>query len=153
MCVIYLLRRDGERTEVLLGDKRTGLGIGKVVGPGGKVEHGESLRDAAVREVQEETGVVVAASALLPAGRIDYFFPTRPAWSQRSHVFTCTEWSGEPVDSEELAPHWVALEDVPYDRMWDDAARWLPDVLRGGRVDATFTFGPDLATVVDPPRS
>ena len=37
---------------------------------------------------------------------------------------------------------------VPYPRMWDDASRWLPGVLRGGTVDARFTFGADLATVV-----
>jgi len=151
VCVVYLLRCDGERTEVLLGDKRTGLGLGKVVGAGGKIEPGESVREAAVREVREETGVEIDAADLEPAGRIDYFFPTKPAWSQRSHVFTCTRWSGEPAETAELSPRWFAREDVPYERMWDDARRWLPDVLRGGRVDATFTFGPDLETVIDPP--
>ena len=42
VCVCYLTRvaADGRR-EVLLGRKRTGLGLGKIVGPGGKVELGE----------------------------------------------------------------------------------------------------------------
>jgi 8-oxo-dGTP diphosphatase len=71
-----------------------------------------------------------------------------PAWSQRSHVFTCLAWRGEPEESEEIVPQWFALDDVPYARMWDDAARWLPDVLRGGRIRASYTFGDDLATVV-----
>jgi 8-oxo-dGTP diphosphatase len=32
--------------------------------------------------------------------------------------------------------------------MWDDARHWLPGVLAGIRVEATFTFGADLASVV-----
>ncbi|MGL4256410.1 MAG: 8-oxo-dGTP diphosphatase, partial [Microbacterium sp.] len=129
-------------------DKRTGLGRGKVVGIGGKLDPGEAPRDAAVREVAEEVGVRIEASDLLKAGVIDYHFPTKPAWSQRSTVFVARRWSGEPVETAEITPHWYAVADVPYARMWDDAVRWLPGVLRGGSVDARFTFGPDLSTVV-----
>jgi 8-oxo-dGTP diphosphatase len=148
VCVVYLLRIGTEGLEVLLGDKRTGLGRGKVVGIGGKLDPGETPRDAAVREVAEEVGVRIAASDLLTAGVIDYHFPTKPAWSQRSTVFVARRWSGEPVETAEITPHWYAVADVPYARMWDDAVRWLPGVLRGGSVDARFTFGPDLSTVV-----
>ena len=148
VCVVYLLRRGPAGTEVLLGDKRTGLGQGKVVGIGGKLDRGESAHDAAVREVFEETGVRIEAADLRLAGAIDYFFPTRPAWSQRSTVFVCRRWQGEPVETDEITPRWYSLDAVPYSRMWDDASRWLPGVLRGGTVDARFTFGADLATVV-----
>lgn len=148
VCVVYLLRTGADGLEVLLGDKRTGLGRGKVVGIGGKLDPGETTRDAAVREVFEEIGVGVEASDLLEAGAIDYHFPTRPEWSQRSTVFTARRWSGEPAETAEITPRWYRLADVPYRRMWDDAVRWLPGVLRGGRVDARFTFGPDLSTVV-----
>lgn len=148
VCVVYLVRRGADGLEVLLGDKRTGLGQGKVVGIGGKLDPGESAHDAAVREVFEETGVRIAAADLHVAGAVDYFFPTRPAWSQRSTVFVCRRWTGEPVQTDEITPHWYPLDEVPYSRMWDDASRWLPGVLRGGTVDARFTFGADLATVV-----
>lgn len=148
VCVVYLLRRGPGGTEVLLGDKRTGLGQGKVVGIGGKLDHGESAEEAAVREVEEEIGVRIEASALHLAGTIDYHFPTRPAWSQRSTVFVCRRFQGVPVETAEITPRWYALDAVPYPRMWDDASRWLPGVLRGGTVDARFTFGSDLSTVV-----
>jgi 8-oxo-dGTP diphosphatase len=153
VCVCYLLREQEGRTEVLLGRKKEGLGKGNFVGLGGKLEPGESAVDAAVREVFEEAGVMVAASDLEPRGRLTYHFPHREAWSQESSVFVCRTWRGEPVGSDELDPEWFAVDAVPFEEMWDDARRWLPEVLSGGRVRRTFVFGEDLATVVAEPES
>lgn len=149
VCVAYLLRESARGSEVLLGYKRTGLGLGRVVGIGGKVEAGESIVEGLVREIREETGLVVEPSALEPVGVLDYLFPHEPSWSQRSHVFVCREFAGEPVPTEEIEPAWFAVDEVPYERMWDDARRWLPQVLRGGRTGGVYTFGADLATVVE----
>jgi 8-oxo-dGTP diphosphatase len=149
VCVCYLLRESTGGTEVLLGRKKHGLGVGNFVGLGGKLEPGESAVDAAVREVFEESGVVVAASDLEPRGLLSYSFPHREAWSQESNVFVCRTWRGEPRGSDELDPEWFALERVPYDEMWDDARRWLPGVLAGASVRRSFVFGEDLATVVE----
>jgi 8-oxo-dGTP diphosphatase len=142
--VVYLLRSDGH---VLLGRKRRGLGEGKVVGPGGKREPGESAVDAAVREVSEEVGLVVDPADLEHRGTLDYRFPYRPSWSQISDVFVCRRWAGEPSGSDELVADWVPVDRMPYESMWDDARYWLPGVLRGGRVDARFSFAADNASV------
>jgi len=149
VCVCYLLREHGGVTEVLLGRKKHGLGVGNFVGLGGKLEPGESAVDAAVREVFEEAVVVVAASDLEPRGLLSYFFPHRESWSQESSVFVCRSWRGEPRGSDELDPEWFPLDGVPYAEMWDDARRWLPGVLAGASVRRSFVFGEDLATVVE----
>lgn len=149
VCVAYLIRQRPSGREVLLGRKRTGLGAGRLVGPGGKLEPGESALEAIVREVAEEVGLLLLPAVLQHRGEISYHFPHRPAWSQHSTVFVCESFDGEPKASEELDPSWYRIDDVPYHRMWDDARLWLPMVLAGGRVDRAFTFGEDLATVVD----
>ncbi|MBB2975954.1 8-oxo-dGTP diphosphatase [Microbacterium endophyticum] len=151
VCAVYMMRPTATSgTEVLLGHKRTGLGLGRIVGIGGKIERGETVREGAVREVQEETGLLVEASDLVAVGVLDYLFPSQPTWSQRSHVFTCTAWTGEPVETDEIVPKWYSIDDIPFERMWDDASRWLPGILRGNSgLNAIFTFGDDLATVVN----
>lgn len=153
VCVCYLLREHEGRVEVLLGRKKHGLGEGYFVGLGGKLEPGESAADAAVREVFEESGVTVVADDLEPRGLLTYRFPHREAWSQESSVFVCRRWEGEPAASDELDPEWFDVATVPFGQMWDDARRWLPGVLDGGRVRRTFVFGADLATVVEEPSS
>ncbi|RWZ46531.1 8-oxo-dGTP diphosphatase [Labedella phragmitis] len=146
--VCYLLRRGDKGDEVLVGRKLTGLGAGRSVAPGGKILPGESREAAVVREVAEETGIVIDPAGLEPRGTLDYRFPSKPEWSQRSFVFVCRSFSGNGEPSTELEPEWWALGDVPLDRMWDDAASWLPAVLAGGTVDAVFEFGADLSSVV-----
>jgi 8-oxo-dGTP diphosphatase len=149
--VVYLVRppaagRDAP-TEVLLGEKLTGFGRGRLVGPGGKLEPGESPTAAAVREVAEEVGVSIHEADLKPIARIAYPFVDRPEWSQFSHAFVCERWQGEPRASTELAPRWFPRDDLPLDRMWADAAHWLPRALAGEFVAATLTFGAGDAVV------
>ena len=54
---LMLLKKDGK---LLLGLKKRGFGLGKINGIGGKVEEGESVEAAAVRETFEEIGVTTS---------------------------------------------------------------------------------------------
>jgi 8-oxo-dGTP diphosphatase len=146
LCLLTGTASDGTR-EVLLGHKKTGLGQGKIVGLGGHVEPGESPAEAAVREVKEESGLCVAQSALTEAAHVTFLFPFRPAWDMTAAVFTCTRWSGAAAESEEIRPQWFPVGALPFDRMWDDAPRWLPRVLSGEHLRATFSYAGDNETV------
>ena len=145
VCVCYLLRSGGDGDEVLLGRKKFGLGEGNLVGPGGKIEPGESPEQAIRREVMEETSLELGEFELV--GELTYPFPFKPAWSQKSWVFVCRQWEGQACESEELAPGWYPVADIPTDRMWDDAQYWVRDALAGRFVRATFEFAADLRTV------
>lgn len=149
VCVCYILRVTvSGGYEVLLGEKKKGLGLGKLVGPGGKLEAGESPSQAVVREVFEESGLTVREEDLTRLGRIRYEFPHKPAWSQTSWVFATYAWQGEIVESDELLLGWHPVDGIPFDRMWDDARHWLPEALEGEFCERRFVFGPDLSTVV-----
>jgi len=139
--------------EVLLGFKKTGFGAGRWVGIGGHVEDGEKPADAAVREVLEETSLVVPPDSLSHVASLTFVFPFRPAWDQTAEVFVTDQFSGAPEESDEVIPTWFAEAELPFGGMWDDARYWVPVVLGGERVTATITFGEDNATVtaIDPP--
>ena len=146
LCLLLRTRGDGTR-EVLLGLKKTGFGQGKIVAPGGHVEPGESAAAAAAREVKEESGIRVAQAALTEAAKLTFLFPAHPSWDMDVAVFTSADWSGEPAESEEIRPEWFPVAAPPFDRMWDDGKIWLPRVLAGERLRATFSYAADNETV------
>jgi len=61
--VLAILRND--KHEVLFVRQKTGPYKGWLLLPGGHVEFGETVMDAVVREVEEETGLLVETSKLL----------------------------------------------------------------------------------------
>src|SRR5436190_2625437 len=98
--------KDGK---VLLIRKKRGLGAGKINGPGGKLEPGETAHDAAVREVQEEIGV----TPLELEDRGELHFQFADGYSLHCAVFVATDLAGEPAETAEATPFWVAVDDVP----------------------------------------
>jgi 8-oxo-dGTP diphosphatase len=148
LCLLTRVTGDGER-QVLLGHKKTGLGTGKIVALGGHVEERETAADAAAREVTEESGLQVAADSLREAAHITFLFPACPAWDMTVEVFTSGTWRGEAVESEEIRPEWFPVADLPFGRMWDDGKLWVPRVLGGERLRATFSYAADCETVAE----
>jgi 8-oxo-dGTP diphosphatase len=132
---------------VLLGYKKAGFGAGKYAGIGGRVETGESVFQAAVRELGEEIDIKAAEDDLKRMGHLTFLFPAQPAWSQRVHVFLVEKWEGDPAESEEMIPVWFDVDHIPYEQMWQDAVHWLAQVLNKKRVRGCFTFGEDNETV------
>jgi 8-oxo-dGTP pyrophosphatase MutT (NUDIX family) len=144
---LCLLIRGNPPSEVLLGYKRAGFGAGKYTGFGGKVEAHETAKQAAARELEEETGLRVCEEELRLAGLLTFLFPANPTWSQRVHVFVAGTWTGRLQASREMAPSWFPANDLPFNRMWQDGAHWLPKILSGERIQARFRFQWDNETL------
>ncbi len=126
--------RDGGR--VLLIRKQRGLGAGRINAPGGKIEAGESPLACAVRETREEIGVTVRQAALMAELR----FVERVDQQWYGYAFVASDYDGVPTETVEATPHWFAVDDIPYDEMWEDDRLWLPHVLAGRFVKANFLF-------------
>ncbi len=142
-----LLIKGNPPQQVLLGFKKRGFGQGKITGIGGKVEPGETLEQATVREIAEEIGVKVQIDNLRYVAVLDFRFPAKPAWSQVAYVFLIDVWQGSPTEFDEVKPMWFAVDDLPFERMWQDARHWLPLALAGERLNAVFTFADDNETL------
>lgn len=125
--------------QILLINKKTGLGKGKVNGPGGKVEKGESPEACAIRECQEELGITV--SNLQYSGQHRFQFVD--GYSILVWVYRTDEFEGIPTETVEAAPLWVSLDDIPYDQMWEDDRIWLPMLLRGELFQGRWIFNGD----------
>lgn len=134
--VCFILDKD----KILLAMKKRGFGAGKWNGYGGKVNQGENLTEAAIRETEEEIGVVLEPANLINSGYIDFSYDQNPDWNQRMHIFVSKSWHGEPKESEEMAPKWFNLAKIPYARMWQDDKIWLPEILSGKKIEANFQF-------------
>lgn len=146
-CLCLIRRTGADGPQILLGLKKAGFGAGKWVGLGGHIEPGEKPAAAAVREVQEESGLAVPPDSLQHVASIEFRFPARPSWDQTAEVFATSVFSGELAESDEVAPRWFAEHAMPFGQMWDDARYWLPLVLAGAHLDVMFTFAADCATV------
>ena len=124
---------------VLLIRKKRGLGAGKINGPGGKLESGETALASAIREVQEEIGVT--PMEIEDRGVLHFQF--MDGYSLHCAVFVAHDYAGEPVETAEAVPLWFELDAIPFNEMWADDQHWLPDTLRGRSFDAWFVFDGD----------
>lgn len=128
--------RDGR---ILLIRKKRGLGAGKINGPGGRLDPGETPEACAIREVQEE--LKVTPTGLRPAGEL--LFQFADGHSLHGYVFTATGCDGEPSETDEAAPIWTSLDRVPFHEMWADDRIWFPLMLEGRPFLGRFLFDGD----------
>lgn len=132
---LCLATKDGK---ILLGMKKRGFGANRWNGFGGKLEPGESVVDAAKREMREECGVDVTSFERV--GMHEFEFQGNPELLE-VHVFRVDSFEGEPVETEEMRPRWFPFDDIPYAEMWPDDIHWLPLFLEGKRFRGYFLFG------------
>jgi 8-oxo-dGTP diphosphatase len=76
--------------------------------PGGKVEPGESCRDALSRELQEELGIQLRKAT--PLIRIPYCYPDKKVLLD---VWRVSAFNGEPHGAEGQAIRWVGRDELP----------------------------------------
>lgn len=125
--------------QVLLIEKKRGLGAGKVNGPGGKIDPGETALEAAIRETQEEIGITPHHPRV--AGEL--FFQFTDGLSIHCTVFRSDGCEGELVETPEAKGFWCPVAEVPYDRMWKDDEFWFPLMVGRKFFKGYFTFEDD----------
>jgi len=138
--LLFLIKSsEGKITDICLAMKKIGFGIGRWNGTGGKVEQGESIESAVIREAMEELGITAADPRKI--AELSFHFPHNPAWDQKVHVYFSEDWEGEPVETEEMRPKWFNVSEIPFKEMWPDDIFWVPKVISGKLVQGMFRFG------------
>lgn len=127
-----------QHLKVLLGMKKRGFGAGRWNGFGGKVSQGETIQEAAKRELREEAGIKV--NNLEKVGIINFEFDGNPEILE-VHIFKSDTFSGEPTESEEMKPQWWNINEIPFKDMWPDDIHWMPLFLNGKKFKGKFLFG------------
>jgi len=132
LCIVH------QHPRVLLGMKKRGFGAGRWNGFGGKVAPGETIEQAARREVKEESGIDVKDLQIM--GIIDFEFKGNPEILE-VHIFKSNGFTSEPKESEEMKPEWFFIDEIPFSKMWPDDIYWIPLFLKGRKFKGKFLFG------------
>lgn len=122
---------------LLLGMKKRGFGAGWWNGFGGKADPGELFEDCARRETREEIGLEVRDLRLV--ARLLFYFDNN--LDMACAAFTTVDFTGRPLESDEMRPEWFKQSDIPYDHMWEADRLWLPKVLELDAGDAPLAIG------------
>jgi len=136
IATLLFVVKDGK---ILLAEKKIGFGQGLLNGVGGKVERGETVEHAMIREAEEEVGVVPTVFEKVAINDFEVYYRGEVCYFV-THIFIASEFKGKPVESEEMKPMWVDLDKIPYDKMWSDDQFWLPRVLAGEKLKCHFVF-------------
>jgi len=132
MVIGYIL--DGDK--VLLIYKKRGFGKGLYNGFGGKLENGEGSLDALKREGYEELSIKILEAEY--CGKLFFYDDNKLAMD--CDVYIVKKYSGKPKESEEVKPMWFDLNEIPFDKMWEDDKYWLKHLLKEEKFMGKFYF-------------
>lgn len=130
--------KDGNKTLMLYRNKKENdYHEGKWNGLGGKLEPRESPEDCAIREVYEESGIIVKKLEL--KGFITFpLFDGKDDWYV--WVYFITEWEGSLQDSPEGELKWIDDDKITSLNLWDGDKIFIDWIYSGKTFSAKFNY-------------
>jgi 8-oxo-dGTP pyrophosphatase MutT (NUDIX family) len=139
-----------DQESVLLAEKKAGFGGGKINGFGGKIKLGEKPKEAAVRELAEESGLTGKVEDLKQVALLYFYFQNVLRYT--CQVYTLHKWQGKPKETTEMKEaEMYEFNKLPLgtDRMWKGDQKWLPRVLHGETITANVYYNKDRSQLDD----
>ena len=144
LTLAFLFRGD----KIILAMKKRDFGNGKWNGYGGKLEKDEKPIDGIVREIKEESGLIVESDQCRELGYMDFSFTDKEEWNQRVIVYRIDDFIGEPKETDEMMPRWFDIDKIPYDEMWAGDDEWIPNVIKNKNFKGRILFSDEGKKVV-----
>jgi 8-oxo-dGTP diphosphatase len=132
-------------SEVLLAEKQKKIGAGFLNGFGGKFEDADiNIENTNTRETEEEIGIRIKDAKKM--GEIIFHNPSDDQELRRMivHVFTATEWDGEPKETNEMKKiAWYKIADLDYTKLLPGDNLFVPQVLSGECIKGLIEYNDD----------
>ncbi len=110
---------------------------GKWNGLGGKFEQGETPEECAIREVEEESGLLMIEPKM--KGFITFpMFDGKKDWYV--FLFTADKFSGKLIDSNEGKLEWIQNEKLADLNLWDGDKIFIPWLFQEKYFSAKFVY-------------
>jgi len=125
--------------KILLGEKKRGeIGAGKLSGPGGKLDPGETCEECMLRETREELEIELDPASLELVALIDFYAIGEIDF--RVYNYRAKILSGEIHETDDMIPGWYPLDDATFDRTYEADRHWLPRAARGEKFCANVYY-------------
>ena len=112
--LIYL-EKDNKYLMLHRVKKENDINKDKWIGVGGHFEKNETPEECAIREVREETGYEMQEYKL----RAVITFIADDYEAEYMYLFTCTKFSGEPIECNEGTLEWVEKDKINDLNIWE----------------------------------
>lgn len=138
--LVYALRNE----QVLMMHRRKQPNLGQWTAPGGKIELNESPAECAVRELREETGLIIQGRPQLRV--IATETSPIPDWQWLMFIYLVSEFSGQLGHCAEGDLAWIPLAEVPALPIPQADAIFFPFVVgdRANTISMKFEYDADL---------
>ena len=119
--VLCYIKSDNSYLMLFRNKKKNDMNEGKWMGVGGHIEKGETPKDAAIREIKEETGLTV--KELNYVGVVKFI---NDDYDELMHLFTVDSFEGELIECNEGELKWIPIKEIYDYPMWEGDKAFLP---------------------------
>ena len=137
LATLCYLKMDGKTLMIHRIKKENDMHQGKWNGLGGKLNPGESPEDCVIREVHEESGLII--SDPLMKGFLTFpRFANEEDWY--AFVFVARKIEGQLIESDEGVLKWIDDEQLLNLELWEGDLIFLPWLERPGIFSGKFIY-------------